>query len=160
MKTIILFISISVAAGLLFVNLYTSIVDARSWASDVPHSIAAGREYFKVVNPGNFFRIFSPVNQILGLLVVILFWKSSPSIRMSLGLAFILYIAADAFTFAYFYPRNDIMFKTAQLTDVELLKKIVTEWSIMNWVRSAIIFIGLICSCISLHKLYLLPGKH
>jgi uncharacterized membrane protein len=160
MKTIILFISISIASGLLLVNLYTSIVDARSWASDVPHSIAIGREYFKTVNPGNFFRIFSPVNQALGLLVVILFWKSSSSVRLGLGVAFILYIAADALTFAYFYPRNDILWKTAQLTDVDLLKKTVAEWSMMNWVRSAIIFVGLICSCVSLHKLYFLPGKH
>ena len=159
MKTIILFAAISIASGLLLVNIYTSIVDARSWAGDVPNSIAAARAYFKTVNPGNFFRIFSPVNQVLGLAVLVLFWRSSPSIRLGFGVAFVLYVLADVFTFSYFYPRNDIMFKTAQITDVELLRKTVTEWSMMNWLRSAIIFLGLVCSFISLHKVYLLGAR-
>ena len=154
MKTIILFASISIASGLLFVNLYTSLVDVKSWGSDIPNSIAASREYFKTVNAGNFFRIISPINQVLGLLVLILFWKSSPSIRLCLGTAFVLYILGDVFTFAYFYPRNDIMFKTAQLTDIGLLKKTVSEWNMMNWVRSLIILAGLFFSFLSLHKIY------
>src|SRR5438067_284615 len=91
MKTIILFISIGVAGGLLFVNLYTSLVDAKSWGSDIPNSIATTREYFKTVSPANFFRLFSPINQVLGLLVLILFWKTSSSIRLCLGAAFALY---------------------------------------------------------------------
>ena len=154
MKTIILFASISIASGLLFVNLYTSLVDAKSWGSNIPSSIATAREYLKTVNPGNFFRIFSPVNQVLGLVVLILFWKSSPSIRLYLGTAFVMYILGDILTFAYFYPRNDIMFKTAQLTDVDLLRKTVLEWSIMNWIRSLIILAGIFFSFLSLHKIY------
>jgi len=158
MKTIILFISIGIASGLLFVNVYTSLVDAKSWSSDIPNSIATTREYFKTVSPANFFRLFSPINQVLGLLVLILFWKTSPSIRLCLGAAFLLYILGDVFTFAYFYPRNDIMFKTAHLTDVDLLRKTAAEWSAMNWLRSLVILTGLVFSCISLHKIYLM-GK-
>jgi hypothetical protein len=159
MKTIILFASISIACGLLFVNLYTSLVDVKSWGSDIPHSIAVTRAYFKTVNPGNFFRIFSPVNQVLGLAVLVLFWKTSPSIRLCLGAALVLYILADVFTFAYFYPRNDIMFKTAQLSDVDLLKRTVSEWSGMNWLRSLVILAGLFFSFMALDKIYLLRYK-
>ena len=159
MKTIILFVSICIASGLLFVNLYTSIVDAKSWGSNIPNSLAAAREYYKTVNAGNFFRIFSPVNQALGLLVVILFWKSSPSIRLCLGIAVVMYILGDLLTFAYFYPRNEIMFKTAQLTDTDLLTKTWREWSTMNWVRSLIVLTGLFFSFLSLHKFYSLPLK-
>ena len=158
MKTIILFISIGIASGLLFVNVYTSLVDAKSWSGDIPNSIATTREYFKTVSPANFFRLFSPINQVLGLLLLILFWKTSPSIRLCLGAAFLLYILGDVFTFAYFYPRNDIMFKTARLTDVDLLRKTAAEWSAMNWLRSLVILTGLVFSCISLHKIYLM-GK-
>jgi hypothetical protein len=159
MKKIILFASISIASGLLFVNLYTSLVDAKSWGSDIPNSIATSREYFKTVSPGNFFRIFSPVNQVLGLVVLMLFWKSSPSIRLCLGTAFVLYVLGDVFTFAYFYPRNDIMFKTAHLTDAALLRKTWSEWNMMNWVRSLIILAGLFFSFLSLHKVYSLQEK-
>ena len=144
-----------VASGLLFTNVYTSIVDATSWGSDIPNSIGTAREYFKVVNPGNFFRLFSPVNQVLGLLVLILFWKSTPTIRLYLGIAFALYVLSDAFTFAFFYPRNEIMFETAALTEVDKLRKAWSEWNSMNWVRSALMLAGIVFSGLALNGWYL-----
>lgn len=144
-----------VASGLLFTNVYTSIVDATSWGNDIPNSIAAAREYFKVVNPGNFFRVFSPVNQVLGLLVLILFWKSTLTIRLYVGIAFVLYVLSDAFTFAFFYPRNEIMFETAALTEVDRLRKVWSEWNSMNWVRSAILLVGIVFSGMALNGWYL-----
>jgi hypothetical protein len=156
MKNIVLFASIAMASGLLLTNIYTSLIDAKSWGADIPQSMGTAREYFKSINPGNFFRIFSPVNQVLGLLVLILFWKSSPAIRMNLGIAFVLYILGDVFTFAYFYPRNDIMFRTAQLTDVDTLRKAWAGWNSMNWLRSFILLAGLVFSFLSLHKIYTL----
>lgn len=159
MKHLFLFASISIACGLLFVNLYSSLIDAKSWGSNIPDSIATGREYYKTVNPGNFFRIFSPMNQVLALLVLILFWKASPSIRTCLITAFIMYVVADVLTFAFFYPRNDIMFKTAQLSDTNLLRKAWSEWNTMNWVRSLIVLAGIFFSFLSLHKVYSLQDK-
>jgi len=159
MKQIILFASISVASGLLLANIYTSVVDARSWGSNIPDSIAIARQYFKASDPGNFFRIFSPVNQLLGILVLILFWKSSPSIRLYLGMTLVLYLVAEGMTFGYFYPRNDILFRDAPLTNIDLLKKTWSEWNTMNWVRSAILFTGIILSFLSLHKIYLMKLK-
>lgn len=156
MKTILLFISIALASGLFFINFYNSLIDAKSWGSNIPGSIATAREYFKTVNPGNFFRVFSPINQVLGLLVLILFWKSAPSVRLYLGVAFALYVLTDVFTYAYFFPRNDIMWKTAELTDTEVLRKAWAEWSSMNWVRSLMLLVGLFFSFLSLHKIYLL----
>ena len=154
MKTTILFISIGVAAGLLMANVYNSMIDARSWGSDLPNSIGVARHYFKSVNPGDFYRIFSPLNQLLGLVALIAFWKVSPTVRLYLGIALLLYVLADVLTFAYFYPRNDIMFKTAALTDIGTLKMALTEWQIMNWVRSMVLLVGLCFSFASLHKIY------
>ena len=159
MKQIFLFASISVACGLLFANLYTSLIDSRSWGSDIPNSIAITREYFKTVNPGNFFRMFSPVNQALGIIVLILFWKTSSSIRLCLGAALALYLLAEGLTFGYFFPRNDIMFRNAQLTDVDLLRKTLSEWTRMNWVRSGILLTGIFFSFLALHKIYAIRQK-
>jgi hypothetical protein len=154
MKNIILFASISMAAGLVFVNFYNSLIDARSWGSDIPNSIAAAREYFKTVNPGNFFRVYSPVNQVLALLALIIFWKSAPAARVYLGAAFAMYVATEMFTFAYFFPRNAILWETAQLTDVETLKKAWSEWNTMNWLRTFMLVVGLCLSFVSLHRIY------
>ncbi|MEP7372223.1 MAG: DUF1772 domain-containing protein [Chitinophagaceae bacterium] len=159
MKKIILFASISLASGLLFTNLFTSLVDARSWGSDIPNSIGAAREYFKVVDPGVFFRLFSPINQALGLIVLVLFWKTSPSIRLFLFVALVCYLSAEAMTFKYFFPRNDIMFRDAKLTDIDLLKKTWSEWNSMNWVRTGILLIGVFFSILSLHRIYSWAGE-
>ena len=159
MKQIFLFASISVACGLLFANLYTSLIDARSWGADIPNSFAISREYFRTVNPGNFFRMISPVNQALGIIVLILFWKTSPSVRLYLGAALALYLLAEGLTFGYFFPRNDIMFRKAPLTDVDLLRKTLSEWTTMNWVRSGILLTGIFFSFLSLHKIYAVRQK-
>jgi hypothetical protein len=154
MKNIILFISIALASGLLFTNLYTSIVDARSWGADLPNSIGVARQYFKVTNPGDFFRIFSPINQILAILALILFWKATPSVRLYLGIAALLYILCDVLTFAYFYPRNDFMFRDALLTDADALRKTWNEWTTMNWLRTFMLLAGLSLSFFSLNRVY------
>ena len=153
MKNIVLFASVTIAAGLLIANVYNSLVDARSWGSDIPRSIETTREYYKTVNPGNFFRIFSPANQALALLALLLFWRRSPEIRLFLGIALVFYVLSDIITFAYFYPRNEIMMKTP-LTEVDTIKKAWKEWSGMNWVRSLFCFIGLVFSFLSLHRVY------
>jgi hypothetical protein len=81
MKRSILFASMGIAAGLVLANIYTSLVDVPAWGSNIPASLETTRQYYKVSNPGNFFRIFSPLNQGLGLLCVLLFWKQGKAVR-------------------------------------------------------------------------------
>jgi uncharacterized membrane protein len=154
MKYLILFLSIIFASGMLFCNVYNSLIDSTSWGSNIPGSIVVAREYFTIINPGNFYRIFSPVNQLLALIALILFWKSYPSVRLYLGIAFVLYVLTDVITFAYFYPRNDILFGASLSSDTGVLSQTWSEWTSMNWIRSLILIIGLFFSCLSLHKIY------
>ena len=159
MKNVILFASIVVASGLLMANVYNSLIDAQSWGSNLPGSIETARNYFKTVNPGHFYRLFSPINQVLGLLCLIVFWKTAPAARLYLGVALIMQIAADVMTFSYFYPRNDVLFISASLTDVATLKQVWSEWNAMNWVRSAIVLAGVVFSLVALHKIYSVKTK-
>ncbi len=155
MKLLLLFASIALASGLLITNIYTSLVDAKSWGANIPQSIETARDYFKTVNPGFFFRMISPSNQAVALLVLILFWKVSATVRIYLGMALALYVCADVFTFAYFYPRNKIMFETTPMPDIDTLKNAWTEWNTMNWLRSFILFAGLVFSFLALRKIYI-----
>jgi len=154
MKLLLLFASIALASGLLFTNIYTSLVDAKSWGANIPQSIETARDYFKAVNPGFFFRMISPSNQVVALLVLILFWKVSATVRIYLGMALALYVCVEMFTFTYFYPRNKIMFETTPLPNIGTLKNALTEWRTMNWLRSFIIFGGLVFSFLALHEIY------
>jgi len=133
-------------------NIYNSLIDAKSWGSDIPNSIQAAREYFKTVDPGDFYRVFSPINQVLSLLSVILFWKAGKNIQITLIVAFLLYFAADMFTFAYFYPRNDIMFRQAM--DLEKIQNAWQGWTTMNWLRTLIVAAGVFGTAYSIHAIY------
>ncbi len=154
MKKIIFFASIAFASGVLFVNIYNSIVNAVDWESNIPESIIAAKNFFKPADPGTYFKIFSPATQMLTLLTLILHWKKVPSVRWLLGISLFFYVSADILSFTYFHPRNDIMFLSDQLADTETLKKLASEWSSMNWVRSFIVLLGLVFSFLSLDKVY------
>jgi hypothetical protein len=132
------------AAGLLFVNVYNSVIDTVSWGSNIPASIQTTRDYFKSVNPGNFFRIFSPINQVLTLLALIICWKASKKIRIYCALALLFAVASDVFTFAYFYPRNEILFNAPLDTKLDAVKTAWSEWSVMNWPRSGLVLLNLV----------------
>ena len=132
-------------AAVLSVNVYTSIVDARSWSADIPDSILTARNYFKTVNPGTFFRAASPLNQLFALAALVVCWKSGKKVRLYFGLALLVAVLTDALTFAYFYPRNEILFRAVQ-SNADVFTKICSEWSTMNWVRSGMLAFGLVCS--------------
>lgn len=146
----ILYSLTTVACGILFVNIYTSMIDAVSWGNDIPSSIQTTRDYYKVTNPGHFFRIFSPANIILTLLGLILCWKVNKKIRLYCGLALLTAVAIDGFTFAYFYPRNDIMFFNPMEGNTEAIKSAWASWSAMNWVRSGLILVNVVLDFTSL----------
>jgi len=153
MKKIIILISVAVASGVLFANVFTTMVIAVATESDIPNSVIAGREFFKHTNPGDFFKIFSPASQLLALVSLILFWKTSKKVRMFLGVALLCYITGDILAFTYFHPRTDVMFATPT-PDIETLKRLSSEWSAMNWVRSFILFVGLVFSFLAVDRIY------
>ena len=65
----------------------------------------------------------------------------------------------DALTFAYFYPRNEILFRAAE-SNADAFTKICSEWSTMNWVRSMMLAFGLVCSMKGLDTYYVKAQPH
>lgn len=152
MKKLVLYVAIALSSGLFFTNIYNSIVNAANWESNIPYSIKATKDFFTVANPGSFFKLIDLPNLLLIALSLILFWKKSTSIRVFLGIALLCFISSLILTFTYFYPRNEIMFLSAQLPDTEALKRVAAEWGNMNWVRSLIWLVGLICTFLALDR--------
>ena len=153
MKKIILLTSVAVASGVLFANIFNSLVIAVATDSNIPNSIIAGKEFFRTVNPGAFFQIFSPASQILTLASLILFWKHSKKMRLFLGIALVCYISADIMAFMYFHPRTDLMFSDNR-PDVATLKRLSAEWMTMNWVRNFILAVGVVFSFGAVDRFY------
>ena len=156
-QILILILAATVASGLLFVNIYTSMVDAPNWGRDVPASLVAAREYFSVKNPGNFFRVFSPLNQLLALAALVVSWWA-PKGTFSICLAaLILAVAVDVFTFAYFYPRNEIMF-VAPIENIDAIRTALTGWQNMNWIRSGMIAVIVVLDYLAMMKISQSPS--
>ena len=124
------------ASGLLFANVYNSIVDAPNWGHNIPASLIAAREYFQVADPGTFYRLFSPVQQVLTLVAVVICWTANSRVRYLLIAALVISVSADVFTFGYFYPRNEILFRSALDGSNDAAVAAWSQWSAMNWVRS------------------------
>src|SRR5882757_5161205 len=103
LRKLSLALAIALAAGLLFADIYNSMVDARNWGANIPASIQTARDYFKTANPGTFYRIFSPANQGAGLLALILCWQAGKRVRIYCAIALGCAVGTDVLTFAYFY---------------------------------------------------------
>ena len=99
--------------------------------------------------------MIAPANLVAALLVLIVCWNISVTARIYSGIALALYVCVDVFTFAYFYPRNKIMFETTPIPDIQSVKNAWTDWNTMNWLRSLILFAGLVFSFLALRKTYI-----
>ena len=76
--------------------------------------------------------------------------------RLFLGIALVCYISADIMAFMYFHPRTDLMFSDNR-PDVAPLKRLSSEWMTMNWVRSFILAVGVVCSFRAVDYRYTTP---
>jgi len=146
MKKLILFLSIICGSGLTMVSIYNSVVDAKSWGSDIPASIQAARDYFQHVDPRRFYEVAGPVNLVLIVLTLILFWKDSVPLRFYLAVSFSCYAGILILTLAYFVPRNLILFTWPISDHLEQIRTASAEWSAMNWLRSLLGLAGVLFS--------------
>ncbi|HEX2710873.1 MAG TPA: DUF1772 domain-containing protein [Candidatus Acidoferrales bacterium] len=154
MKIAVLCLSIIVASGLVMVTVYNTLIDAKSWSSDIPTSIQTARDYYKHVDPRRFYAIFGPPNLLLSLLTIILFWKDGASLRLYFAVSFALYAAILVLTFAYFIPRDLILFTWPISDHLDEIRTAVSQWSQVNWLRTLFGLAGVLFSFKGLDTYY------
>ncbi|HEY2627374.1 MAG TPA: DUF1772 domain-containing protein [Candidatus Udaeobacter sp.] len=141
------------------VTIYNTIIDAQSWRADIPASIQTARDYFHHVDPRRFYTIVGPVNEILIVLAIILFWKDAISLRVYFAISFLMYTAIVVLTLAYFIPRDLILFTWSIPDHLDQIRVAVAEWSHTNWLRSLLGFIGVLFSFKGVDIYYALRSK-
>jgi hypothetical protein len=154
-RQIVVCMAVIAMAGVLGASVYNSAVDARSWGANVPQSISTAQDYFRVVNPADFFRVAAPIAQALALLALIACWRT-PDARPFAAAALVAGIASDVLTFAYFYPRNAILM--GQIENVDAVSQAWSEWSRMNRVRNAVMLTAVIAELMALMRLSRQPS--
>src|SRR5262249_21392002 len=154
MKKWVLFLSILCASGLTLVSIYNTVVDAKSWGSDIPASIQAARDYYLHVDPRRFYVVAGPMNLLLNLLTLILFWKDGVMLRVYFRSSFVLYAVIVILTLFYFVPRDLILFTQSIPDHVEQIRAASAQWSRMNWLRPLLGLAGVLFSFKGLDTYY------
>ena len=148
-RQVVVCLAVIVMGMVLGASTYNSVVDAPNWGRNIPQSLETAKLYFSVTNPGTFFRVASPIAQVLALLSLIACWKV-PVARACAAAALAGTLMADVMTFAYFYPRNAIMFGHA--ATAEAAASAWREWSAMNHVRNAFELAALVAELMALTR--------
>ena len=87
-----------------------------------------------------------PVNLILIVLTLILFWKDSVKIRVYFATSLALYGTIVILTLVYFVPRDLILFTSSIPDHIEEIRIAAAQWSHMNWLRSLLGLGGILLS--------------
>jgi hypothetical protein len=152
-RQIVVCLAVIVIGSVLGANVYNSVVDVRSWCANMPESLNTAQRYFTVVTPATFFRVASPVAQVLALVALIVCWRV-PGARVYAATALVASIVGDLMTFGYFYPRNAIIM--GDLRNVDAAMQACREWARMNHVRNALVLGALVAELMVLTR----PARH
>lgn len=143
MRLTALALAIVMAGVVLGANVYNSVVDAPNWGRDIPASLLTSKQYFSARNPGTFYRVASPLLQVTTLLAAILCWPIAGATRWLAVSALAIAVFGDVMTFAFFYPRNAVMF--IHPVDAAAMQRAWSEWSAMNHIRSLVVVLVMMC---------------
>jgi hypothetical protein len=130
---------------LLGATIYETVVMAPNYERDIPESIEVARRFLRRTTPAHFFRVVTPVTQILVLGAAVVAWHIALA-RWALLVTLALLLLTDVMTFAFHYPRLAIMFKGPMPVDAERLRRAAREWTIGNLGRATLLLLALLAA--------------
>ena len=133
-------------ALLLGATIYESVVMAPNYGRDIPTSIELARQFLKRTTPAHYFRIITPLAQLLLLAGLVASWQI-PAARWRLLTALLILVLLEVITFTFHYPRLAVMFKAPMPEDPARLRRAAREWALGNMVR-AILLVGALLSAL------------
>jgi uncharacterized membrane protein len=132
-------------------TIFSVIVEYPNWFADVPSSLEATRNFYKVFHPGYFFQIFGPLILISGLAFIVAGWRIKPARNLVL-VSIVIMIGIELLTFIYIYPRLTILFGPGSATHaVDLLRRTSEEFTTADRIRT---FLDLIASALAVAAMF------
>ena len=121
-------------------TIFSALVEYPNWFANIPSSLEATRNFYKVLHPGYFFQIFGPVSVLTGIGFVIAGWRISEARRL-VTISLVLFVAIELLTFFYIYPRLNILFVTELGTQsIEALRLTAKQFTIADNIRTVLCF--------------------
>jgi hypothetical protein len=125
-------------ALLLGATIYESVVMAPNYERDIPTSIDLARQFLKRTTPAHYFRLITPLTQLLLLAALVASWQIAAA-RWRLSAAFGIVVLIDVITFTFHYPRLAVMFKAPMAEDPARMRRAAREWALGNVVRAVLL---------------------
>jgi hypothetical protein len=132
-------------------TIFSVMVEYPNWFVDVPSSLEATRNFYRVLHPGYFFQTFAPLLLLTGIGFVIAGWRIAPARNLVL-ISVTIMIAIELLTFFYIYPRLWIMFgPDAASHTADVMRQTASEFTLADRIRTSM---DLIASALSIAALF------
>jgi hypothetical protein len=131
-------------AMLLGATIYESVVMAPNYERDIPESVMQARQFLRRRTPAHFFRVATPVAQVVLAGGTLASWQTPARWFLILALGILLF--TDVVTFAFHYPRLRIMFKDPISADSEKVRSAAREWATGNLGRAVLLVLAILAA--------------
>ncbi len=123
-------------------TIFAVLIEYPNWFANVPSSLEATRNFYKVFHPGYFFQTMAPLALLTGIGFVVTGWKIAPARNLVLA-SLVVFVAAELLTFFYIYPRLGIMFgPDAASQTVESLRLAGQQFTTADRIRTGLAFVA------------------
>ena len=117
-------------------TIFSVMVEYPNWFANIPASLEATRNFYRVLHPGYFFQIVAPLGFLTGIACVVVGWRISKARNLVIA-SLVILVAAELLTFFYIYPRLGIMFGPGAASQtVEALREAARDFTNADRVRT------------------------
>ncbi len=125
-------------------HLFDLTVNVPNWKSGEIADVMLYRDFYHQSSPSVYFAPLVLGTPIISLITLLLVWKSGGATRILVCAALVIALGVTVWTVLFFVPINQYI-STGQYDPVEL-KEVVARWVLYDYLRLALVGIGLVCS--------------
>ena len=123
-------------------TIFSVLVEYPNWFANIPSSLDATRNFYKVFHPGYFFQIFGPLSVLSGIAFVIAGWRIAGA-RNLIATSVVLFVGIELLTFFYIYPRLNVLFVDESGTrSIEALRIAAQQFTQADNARTVLCFVA------------------
>lgn len=126
-----------------------------NWKSGTVEDLRLYHAFFHTTDPRQFFTFLRPVSITISLLCLFFYWYKGSPVRMLMVISFLIDVLLYVVTLFYFSPINDFLFlDDGAPSDPAAVQEYVKKWIASNYIRIALITVGVYASLAAVHFSY------
>ena len=122
-------------------TIFSVMVEYPNWFANVPGSLGATRNFYRVLHPGYFFQTFGPFMLLTGIAFVITGWRMAAP-RNFVIVSIAIMVGIELLTFIYIYPRLGILFSPDGVNSAEAMRLAAQQFTFADRIRTVLMFMA------------------